>query len=1543
MNRSFQLIRTNPRLTTNIKIVVDSEYNLYFESFNSSRELSNEQYKHYLLNREALLENEIPKFYGKLPINIAFAPRTLRDEDIMYNEYRQQFDNMYYSGADEIEDQWHNEEFEYFAPLYFRKNNLPKNFVILRVDDAGIYKRKNDDYILDELDRNNFKEEIIDKWKCVKLFDLTDNTNLGKFLDRNINDNNRFPDFSMFFDTKPYNYSKWSGIDYDTGVYNTAELFLDDKLFYSNGHFNLEEFITSSFEKNNLIYPYILNMKFLFNDKRGTPNEMLPWTMNRYYGFYIEDMEIVKTITSFRLPELKDGLTISNNVFLLNNQFVNPFVLNLTSNQWIQVENDFYEVRRQENGSFKIISDRNLTGLDPSTFGKGNNWISSNYISNIDDFDIYVDENGDTKDMFADLYLIDIDGMYHVLKKDSNGFFIHSDYAVSSNNSVLQYWKGGVNSEYSVLKDTINEDGSPLSFKIYRVKFLDIKDFDFDRINTKYSDFDYEKSEYYETPEVKLYANEYRDNSIPIRKKLHDKGEDGQYKPMIISSEYSSCDETFEIRSNRITPIFEKNQSICKWVYDGSISHSDYPYKLNNNFNCGGVYNRTVNTEMITSNVKEKTLDYFYRIGDFYSKEIVPFFEEDLQGNIEDKWIVSGNTEYPNDNSGIIITINNLGETYTIELIKNIEIGQYYNISFKIATIGGGLSNVTYGPDESVFLNLVSTNNLPNLMFSPTYVEESFIGISNSTNFIFNVRMNTGLIGDVVILKDFKIIKLSNKYYLNQSTNIQLGALKNFDTVNILNRFNLQLYIESNFDYFDFFFKNNMIYEDKGKLFEKSYLKYSIFGGGDNELPSTTLFKGLEFNIYDVEDIVLEQRVGIEQKIRNVITNGGNKFNGYKFSVILSENYNYYKFDKDINGNYINGEFLSNVNESLFGSNELLDSQRNNINIFLNEKYKNILVIINKNIPMNIEWGTLNYFDEFGENFGLYNGTTKDGINLLPVPVTGVDEYNPNDLTAFNFIKSANELNIRTVYDTYVNYYMIDENGNFAKTEMIRFNDIEGNDRFRDLPNWDKKYPPFLLQVTTSSDISLKPNSYKITPLRGPVTNIYDKYLVYSDRKPLKESYIDQPLARSIIKNEVDETKVRIFHGEKIKNTNKIFRYVGYYEPVFKDLNIFEPTYYWSDGQVLGSITGNYSFNLSSEQFGIVDEIMYSKVNELDNYLKLKDSDNDRSFFPMVDEIGISQTKRFIFLSPWDRTFYIRTLNEQTFLENYVQTPISLTPQFETLAEIISSQIIGGFDNSFQINFSISNLGGEIPAPSSGPNVYGWGRSPIPFEYRLTIKNLSSIAKNIGIRLNYVRSTGSTPPVFSGSSGLIQPNETKAVDFSAQRPLEIKTGQSTYQDFTVTELRYELYDLDINTSLDIKTFQGVRVYNDLRQPNLLTPTYELGKIGNHIIGGSYWFQIILDDIEKKVPYSYTTQLYIKNYDDDFVLFRTLSTAKPSIPSSTILRFNNVLLDNSKLNIPPLTEFFTDVKFVVTTSYTIETITQSETSIFEDSGYKIISS
>ena len=55
-------------------------------------------------------------------------------------------------------------------------------------------------------------------------------------------------------------------------------------------------------------------------------------------------------------------------------------------------------------------------------------------------------------------------------------YYIRTDYGVRCNNKELSYW---IISESSAM--TYNVIDNLLTFPIYRVKFRDVKDFDFDR------------------------------------------------------------------------------------------------------------------------------------------------------------------------------------------------------------------------------------------------------------------------------------------------------------------------------------------------------------------------------------------------------------------------------------------------------------------------------------------------------------------------------------------------------------------------------------------------------------------------------------------------------------------------------------------------------------------------------------------------------------------------------------------------------------------------------------------------------------------------------------------------------------------------------------------------------------------------------------------------------------------------------------------------------------------------------------------------------
>ena len=365
-----------------------------------------------------------------------------------------------------------------------------------------------------------------------------------------------------------------------------------------------------------------------------------------------------------------------------------------------------------------------------------------------------------------------------------------------------------------------------------------------------------------------------------------------------------------------------------------------------------------------------------------------------------------------------------------------------------------------------------------------------------------------------------------------------------------------------------------------------------------------------------------------KETIRNIITDGGEYYNGYKMAVIFNENYKNIKYQK-INSDYYNPEYSETTNTTINDPNNVLDSLSNNINIIVNEKYKNLLIIINAVIPINKEWFSLNNVDVFGENYGLYYGKTKDNkYNLLPMTGSSISsfvEYNPNKFIAYHFMKSLNNLNDKGVYDDYVTYYYIDEYKNFGKVKMTQFSISNINN----LTNWTNNFPPFYLQVDGPLELNLKKDSYSVYPIKGPTYNIYNKYMVYSNNVPLAESIIDQPMSRYIDINNKDNTNYIQNHGETIVNKKTIKRFIGFYEPVFNNVFMYKPLYYWTkDNNENTSIEGNYVFADDLDQFAQINELMYSKVNENGNYLKLKNIDIDRSLYPMVDEIGYSQTDR---------------------------------------------------------------------------------------------------------------------------------------------------------------------------------------------------------------------------------------------------------------------------------------------------------------------------
>jgi hypothetical protein len=339
---SFGLLRTNPKLTTNIKIITDSKDKVYLETFDADPLLTKSKYKGFEVTGGSY-SWDLNRFYSQgnlLPKSIAY---TLFEEDEsidIKNKYNEQFDFTYAMGMQPKNSRIYKEEFSLFCPLWVEQDNIPDYFLIFKIDGPVTFN-SNDGSIVSpgtNLDTNPslndlvinpeyFFENYIKKSKIIKTFDLTDKSAIGSYIRRHANDT-LFPESSFYASFEKGDLSYWQGISYDSGGFcrKAQDIYTDyvliDKTVTEN-----DDFITMGFFEQGVVHPNILNLEFLFDDI-----EQEKYKFSRYFGLYVSEAELGKfTISSDRLYEDRD-----NEVYQIPRPLVNDIgspILNTNSSQ----------------------------------------------------------------------------------------------------------------------------------------------------------------------------------------------------------------------------------------------------------------------------------------------------------------------------------------------------------------------------------------------------------------------------------------------------------------------------------------------------------------------------------------------------------------------------------------------------------------------------------------------------------------------------------------------------------------------------------------------------------------------------------------------------------------------------------------------------------------------------------------------------------------------------------------------------------------------------------------------------------------------------------------------------------------------------------------------------------------------------------------------------------------------------------------------------------------------------------------------------------
>jgi len=274
---SFALLRANPKLTGNIKVVVDSNGNIFLDTFKVSNTLSNSAFRKISVDKN--------EYYGKTLMkkfrNVS-SEEIFKVEDYCYDIFsyapslNDQYYDLYNYGVRTNSDKMYSENFSFLAPIKIKKV-IPDFFVIFRVE-----PNENGKYYDDENEYSTAEhiKYFLENGKVVKTYDMRKGSNLGDYIRKFYEESREYSgDCYVTYDYTRNN--AFNGISIDKGVVIQAQ--------ESNAltrevlsQVALNNWLTLGFERNRIVSKDIINLEFMFDD-----TERETFSLGTYFGLYI--------------------------------------------------------------------------------------------------------------------------------------------------------------------------------------------------------------------------------------------------------------------------------------------------------------------------------------------------------------------------------------------------------------------------------------------------------------------------------------------------------------------------------------------------------------------------------------------------------------------------------------------------------------------------------------------------------------------------------------------------------------------------------------------------------------------------------------------------------------------------------------------------------------------------------------------------------------------------------------------------------------------------------------------------------------------------------------------------------------------------------------------------------------------------------------------------------------------------------------------------------------------------------------------------------
>ena len=283
-NASYGLIKTNPKISGNVKLTVDSTGEIWLNSFDATQELADSKYKRYGISSNSTYQNDLYSFFdkGQTPADIVFSLYQADDQYLNTKRtYDQQYDNFYNYGVEQLRSKFYDEDFTFLAPLWLRKD-VPEYFVIFRINNPVNYDSYQDTST--DTKFNDFFKEA----RIVKTYDLRSSSKIGSYL-RKIVEDERYKERPLEVSWESDVATYWNGIAYKNATITSKGEFLYDYYKQDRPIKEFEQYITEGFERNSLISANLINLEFLFDD-----DEAPMYGINRYFGFYVKENQLAE-------------------------------------------------------------------------------------------------------------------------------------------------------------------------------------------------------------------------------------------------------------------------------------------------------------------------------------------------------------------------------------------------------------------------------------------------------------------------------------------------------------------------------------------------------------------------------------------------------------------------------------------------------------------------------------------------------------------------------------------------------------------------------------------------------------------------------------------------------------------------------------------------------------------------------------------------------------------------------------------------------------------------------------------------------------------------------------------------------------------------------------------------------------------------------------------------------------------------------------------------------------------------------------------------